>query len=130
MSVTSKHWHDILIPARSTNHHENLMTGLTVMARAKAKAGREAELEQAMRAVVVPTHQEAGCLRYTVHRSVIDPSVFVTVEHWTSKEAIDQHFATAHVQALLKQVPNLLMEPPDITLYELLPEGDSEKGRL
>jgi quinol monooxygenase YgiN len=117
-------------PARTTNHHEDTMAGLTVMARAKAKPGREAELEQAMRAVVVPTHQEAGCLRYTVYRSVIDPSVFVTVEHWMSKEAVDQHFATAHVQALLKQVPNLLMEPPDITLYELLPEGDSEKGRL
>ena len=40
------------------------MTGLTVIARAKAKAGREKELEQAMRAVVTPTHQESGCLRY------------------------------------------------------------------
>jgi len=106
------------------------MNGLTVMARAKAKPGREAEVEQAMRAVVVPTHQESGCLRYAVHRSLIDPSIFVTVEHWTSKEAVDLHFATAHVQALLKKVPELLIEPPDITLYELLPEGQSEKGRL
>jgi quinol monooxygenase YgiN len=106
------------------------MSGLTVMPRAKAKHGREGELEQAMRAVVVPTHQEPGCLRYAVHRSLIDPSVFITVEHWISKEAVDQHFATAHVQALLKKVPDLLMEPPDITLYELLPEGHSEKGRL
>ena len=106
------------------------MSGLTVMARAKAKPGREAELEQAMRAVVVPTHQESGCLRYALHRSLLDPSIFMIVEHWTSKEAVDQHFATAHVQALLRQVPELLSEPPDITLYELLPEGQSEKGRL
>ena len=77
------------------------MSGLTVMARAKAKPGREAELEQAMRAVVVPTHQESGCLRYALHRSLLDPSIFMIVEHWTSKEAVDQHFATAHVQALL-----------------------------
>jgi len=106
------------------------MSGLTVVARAKAKPGREAELEQAMRAVVIPTHQEAGCLRYAVHRSLLDPSIFMTIEHWTSKEAVDQHFATAHVQALLKKVPELLLQPPDITLYELLPEGQSEKGRL
>jgi quinol monooxygenase YgiN len=106
------------------------MNGLTVMARAKAKPGREAELEQAMRAVVAPTHQENGCLRYTLHRSMIDPSEFVTIEHWTSKEAVDQHFATPYVQALLETVPDLLMQPPDITLYELLPEGVSEKGRL
>src|SRR5438128_1909016 len=78
----------------------NIMNGVTVLARAKAKPGREAELEQAMRAVVMPTHQEAGCLRYTVHRSLVDPSVFITVEHWTSKEAIDGHFATGHVQTL------------------------------
>ena len=106
------------------------MSGMTVMARAKAKPGREAELEQAMRAVVVPTHQESGCVRYAVHRSLIDPSIFMTVEHWTSKEAVDQHFTTAHVQALLKKVPELLLEPPDIALYELLPEGQSEKGLL
>jgi quinol monooxygenase YgiN len=106
------------------------MSGLTVMARAKAKPGREAELEQAMRAVVAPTHQEAGCVRYTVHRSVIDPSEFVTIESWTSKEAVDHHFATPHVQALLKKVPDLLIQPPDIMMYELLPEGHSDKGRL
>lgn len=106
------------------------MSGLTVTARAKAKPGRESDLEQAMRAVVAPTHQEAGCLRYTVHRSMIDPSEFVTIELWTSKEAVDQHFAMPHVQALLEKAAELLMEPPDITFYELLPEGHSEKGRL
>jgi quinol monooxygenase YgiN len=106
------------------------MTGLTVIARAKAKTGREKELEQAMRAVVTPTHQESGCLRYTLHRSLVDPAVFITVERWTSKEAIDQHFATLHIQALMKKIPDLLLEPPDITLYDLLPEGESEKARL
>lgn len=106
------------------------MDGLTVMAPAKAKSGREAELEQAMRAVVAPTHQEAGCLRYTIHRPVIDPSEVVTIGYWTSKEPVDHHCATPHVQALLKKVPDLLIQPPDITIYELLPEGLSEKGRL
>jgi quinol monooxygenase YgiN len=106
------------------------MAGLTVIARAKAKAGREKELEQAMRAVVTPTHLESGCLRYTLHRSLIDPAVFITVERWASKEAIDQHFATPHIQTLMKKVPDLLLEPPDISLYEQLPEGESEKARL
>lgn len=106
------------------------MAGLTVIARAKAKPGRENELEQAMQAVVLPTHQEAGCLRYTVHRSLIDPVVFVTIERWTSKEAIDKHFATPHIQTLMSKIHDLLVEPPEITLYEQLAEGDSEKARL
>lgn len=106
------------------------MAELSVIARARAKPGRETELEQAMRAVVVPTHKEAGCLRYTIHRSLIDPAVFITMERWASKEAIDKHFATLHVQTLMKKVPDLLIEPPDITLYEQLSEGDSDKARL
>ena len=100
-SVTSTSRDAILTFLLFMSHHEGTMSGLTVMARAKAKPGREAELEQAMRAIVVPTHQESGCLRYALHRSLLDPSIFMTVEHWTAKEAVDQHFATAHVQALL-----------------------------
>ena len=62
MSVTSKRYNGYL-PRGPRTIMRGLMAGLTVMARAKAKPGREAELEQAMRAVVVPTHQEAGCLQ-------------------------------------------------------------------
>jgi quinol monooxygenase YgiN len=106
------------------------MAELTVIARAKAKAGREADLERAMRAAVAPSHDEPGCLRYTVHRSLNDPASFVTVERWVSKEAIDRHFVAPHTQALMKQIPELLAEPPDISVFELLPEGRPEKGRL
>jgi quinol monooxygenase YgiN len=106
------------------------MGELTVIAKAKAKPGREADLERAMRAVVDPSHEEQGCVRYTLHRSLDDPATFVTVERWASKDAMDQHFAAPHTQALLKQVPDLLAEPPDISVFELLPEGRAEKGRL
>jgi quinol monooxygenase YgiN len=45
------------------------MAELTVIARAKAKPGHEADLERAMRAVVGPSHDEQECLRY----AFIDP---------------------------------------------------------
>jgi quinol monooxygenase YgiN len=106
------------------------MAELTVIARAKARPGHEADLERAMRAVVGPSHDEQGCLRYTVHRSIGDPASFVTVERWVSKEAMDLHFSAPHTQTLLKRIPELLAEPPDISVFELLPEGRSEKGRL
>ena len=103
---------------------------LTVIARAKAKPGREADLERALRAMVGPSHDEQGCVRYTVHRSVGDRSNFATVERWTSKEAIDRHFAAPHTQALMARIPELLAEPPDISIFEMLSEGFSPKGRL
>jgi len=101
---------------------------LTVIARIKAKRGRETDLERELRAIVAPTHAESGCLRYTLHRSLEDPTLFTTIERWNSKEAIDKHFGTTHIQSLLKKAGDLLVDPPEITVFELLPEGQPAKG--
>jgi quinol monooxygenase YgiN len=106
------------------------MPELTVIAKAKSKPGREADLERDLRAIVGPTHAESECLRYTLHRSLEDPSLFITIERWVSKEAIDRHFGTPHIQSLLKKAGDLLVGPPEITVFELLPEGQSTKGTL
>ena len=105
------------------------MAELTVIARVKAKPGKEAELEQALRAVVGPTHAEPGCLRYALHRSTGDPATFVMVERWVSKAALDQHLETPHLKALRAKFGDLL-EGRDVALYELLPEGTPEKSRI
>ncbi len=104
------------------------MTELTVVARAKAKPGHEAELERELRAVVGLTHKEPGCLRYALHRSLEDPAVFMVIERWASKESLDQHFATSYVQALLKKLQDLPAAPPEIATFELLPAGQPDKG--
>lgn len=106
------------------------MSELTAVARVKARPGREAELERELRAIVAPTHKEPGCLRYALHRSMEDRAVFVVVERWASKQALDQHFAAPYIQAFLKKVPELMAAPPEIITYELLPEGLPEKGRI
>ncbi len=76
------------------------MQELTVVARAKAKPGRK------------------------------DPAVFMVIERWASKEALDLHFAASYVQALLKKLQDLLVAPPEIETFELLPAGRSNKGTL
>lgn len=102
----------------------------TVVVRAKAKPGKETELEKAWRAIVGPTHKETGCLKYILHRAVDDPGLMISIERWGSKEAIDQHFATPHVQALLSRVPELVAGAPEVRLFEALPEGRSDKGKI
>jgi quinol monooxygenase YgiN len=106
------------------------MPELTVVARVKAKSGREADLEREFRAIVGPTHAESGCLRYALHRALEDPTLFITIERWVSKEAIDRHFGAPHIQSLLKKAGDLLVGPPEITVFELLPEGQPAKGTL
>ncbi|MBI3805481.1 MAG: antibiotic biosynthesis monooxygenase [Nitrospirae bacterium] len=106
------------------------MSELTVIVQAKAKPGKEAALEKAWRAIIAPTYNEPGCLRYLLHRAVEDPALFISIERWASKEAIDQHMATPHIQSLLKQVPDLVAGVPQIQIFESLSEGRSEKGKI
>jgi len=106
------------------------MPELTVVAKVRAKPGREADLERELRAIVAPTHAELGCLRYTLHRSLEDPTLFITIERWVSKEAIDKHFGAPHIQSLLSKAADLLTGLPEITVFQMIQEGQGEKSRI
>lgn len=106
------------------------MKEITVTARAKAKPGKEKDLEAALRAVTIPTHAEAGCLRYAVHRDIQDPSSFLIVEKWASIADHQTHMGTAHVQELFKKVPGLVAAPPEILTFELIAMGHPQKGTI
>jgi len=106
------------------------MKEVTVVARAKAKAGREAEMEKALRKVTEPTHQEAGCRRYAIHRGADDVGTFVVIERWDSKGDLDKHLASAHVQTFFQEINDLLAGPPELLTQELLPLADPRKGGL
>ncbi len=103
------------------------MSEIVVLAHAIAKSGYEKKLEEAMCAAVMPTHAEPGCLKYAFHRSAEDSRVFVMIEKWTSKEALDLHLKMPHIQTLFKKLPDLLAEPMKIQVYHALPEGLPEK---
>lgn len=75
------------------------MSRLTVVARLKAKPGREGELERALRDLVEPTRAEAGCINYDLHRSQQDPGLFVFHENWESRELWDAHMRSPHLEA-------------------------------
>lgn len=96
------------------------MSELTIIARVKAKQGKEKELEQAWLKAAGLSRKETGCLGYVLHRSLADPTLFVSVEKWASKEANDEHMASAHIQELLRHVPLLLAVPPEILPFEVL----------
>lgn len=104
------------------------MNGMTVIATARAKVGSERELEKTLRESISPSQEEAGCVRFALHRSTEDPAVLVAVERWASKEAWDAHMATPHIQRVMETAPALMASPPEIQILELLPEGDPAKS--
>ena len=65
---------------------------LTITAVIRAKAGHEATVEQALRAVIaaVKAH-EPGTLAYFVSRSNDEPTVFTTFERFEGEAAMTRH---------------------------------------
>ena len=66
--------------------------------------------------VVAETRKEEGCIMYTLHEDINDPSIFTTIEEWVDEEAINLHNKSEHIRKL---VPGLreLRESTDINVY-------------
>jgi quinol monooxygenase YgiN len=101
---------------------KNSKTDLIVLATAKAKPGKEAELERALREVAGPTRQQPGCVQFTLLRAAGDKSSLVGYERWASEEAHQQHLAGAHVQKLMARMADILAVPPSIVSYQAIDE--------
>jgi quinol monooxygenase YgiN len=106
------------------------MSEIVVMARARVKEGEEAAAEAAFRDVIAPSHDEAGCSRYALHRAADDPRTFVMLERWSSRGHLDAHLASAHVATLFGKLGALLEVPAEILVLEPLTDVAGEKGRL
>ena|ERR1700686_11630 len=93
---------------------------VTVVARIKAKPGLEDTVREVLLALIPPTTQEKGCITYDLHQSVDDKTLFMFYENWCSREELDEHLGTPHLQAFLGKVDELLAEPVDISLWDMI----------
>lgn len=91
---------------------------LTVVASFKAKAGLEETVLKELSDLLAPTREEAGCIRYDLHRGTDDPAVFIFYETWKSKQDLEEHLEKPYLQALLGKIKDLFAEPPVINLLE------------
>jgi quinol monooxygenase YgiN len=95
-----------------------------------ARAGKEQEAEDALRSLVEPTHDEQGCILYALHRGTDDPRRLTFIERWDSREALDAHLSSPHVEAVLARAEGLFGDSAEIVVYEALPGGEARKGSL
>lgn len=101
---------------------EKSKSDLIVMASAKAKSGKEAELQQALRDVAEPTRAQPGCVSFSLYHSIEDSTVMIGFERWASQEAHELHLQGAHVQTLMSKMADILAEPPKILSYKVIDE--------
>ncbi len=93
---------------------------ITVVARFKAAAGKAEDLKKALLLLIEPSRKDEGCINYDLHQAIEDPSVFIFYENWRSKELLGIHSAKPHVLKFRAQVKDLLAEPPELTLLEMI----------
>lgn len=98
------------------------MPDVVVIATAKAKAGKEKDLERVLREVANPTREQPGCVRFSLYRSEEDPSVVVGVERWKSKADHDRHMQGRHFQKLGAAMTDIITGPPQIVWHEIIDE--------
>jgi len=91
---------------------------LTVVAEIFAKPGCEERLKEELLRCVEPTRAEEGCLQYDLHVSTQRPGHFLFFENWTSREALDRHLATPHLERLRSVLPGLAEGEPRIATFE------------
>jgi len=95
---------------------------VTVLARFRAKPGLEQRVRQEILSLVAPTRAEAGCFNYDLHQSSEDPAQFVLYENWRSKKDLDEHLAMPYLAAFLAKADQILAEPVEITLWQMVSE--------
>ena len=89
-----------------------------VMAKVSVKPGKKAELLEMAKAVIAATRKEEGCVSYVLLDNTYDPGGCLFVEEWTSKEALKQHAASAHIAEWRKNSADLLSAKTMVKLYQ------------
>jgi quinol monooxygenase YgiN len=96
------------------------MKQLTVLAKVKAREGKEEDVKKELLTLVDLTRSESGCVSYDLHKSKNDNRLFMFYENWTSTEDFDNHLNMPHLKDFIKRTENMLAEPIEVTLWELM----------
>lgn len=68
---------------------------------------------------------EPGCVQYELHTNHADPMQFTFVETWASAAALAGHDDSAHVRAIISDVPRLTSRP--VIIQRLRRVGHNEE---
>jgi len=98
------------------------MAEVRVIARSVARKGKENQLRELLRGMLVPTRAESGCKLYELYESD-SKGRFYFNETWESQAALDRHAASPHFKHLEQAIGELLQEPFEINILERISTG-------
>lgn len=85
-------------------------TKLTVMAKILAKEGERELVKTELLKLIDITRKEEGCISYDLHQDNENPNLFLFFENWESRELLEKHLKTKHIQAYIKATEGAVEE--------------------
>ena len=92
---------------------------VVVHARFALKSDAHAAFARLRDPMVAATRAEDGCTSYRVYVGTEDRDEVVFVEEWTSRTALERHFATPHFLAFVAAMGALAARPPEVRIYDV-----------
>ena len=85
------------------------MAPFAVLASWTVRAGEAQEVERVLQQLARASRSEAGCITYSAHRSVDEPSQYLIYECYVDEQAFERHIESEHfrVLALEDAIPRL-----------------------
>ena len=90
---------------------------IVVIARIKAKEGKEEELKQLLISLIEPSRKDDGCINYDLHTSDDGPGMFMFHETWRDREALAKHLSTPHLRYLISLSDDLIEGDMNVSMW-------------
>lgn len=106
----------------TVNAMSNVSSGVCALtARIRARSGAEQKVAAALKKVAAAVAlTEPRTLAYYVNRATDDDALFVTVERFADREAMDEHNGSAAVAAFVTEIDGCLEGAVEITMLNEL----------
>ncbi|KUG10528.1 antibiotic biosynthesis monooxygenase [Elizabethkingia miricola] len=86
----------------------------------KAKREKKEELLTLLQNMVENTRKETACIKYDLQQGTEDENLFIFHEIWESAEGLEQHNQQEYIRAFSSKAEELLEEPAQIYLANLI----------
>lgn len=97
---------------------------IVVVGRVQTSTELRDQLVQIGQAVAGASRQEPGCISYRLYEDTELENAFVFVEEWESREALERHFATAHIAEFMQAIQAAIVAPPDVKFHTIASTAD------
>ncbi len=92
---------------------------IVVVGRVRTDAEKRDALMRVGQAVAAASRAETGCISYRLYEDTERENEFVFVEEWSSGDALQAHFGTAHVRDFMQAIVATIVAPPDVKFHTI-----------